>query len=339
MACRRIHCEKSVTGIFWRRLRREFKQSQPDAADLLSSYYRENKNSPVCGALEQETPSGDATRQGFDGSSAPGWHVARGRRHAPFAPPPPHDRLLPTEVVRRLKQNFRPPSPAQLAIVFDRIGERCRHGIAPPSCEESLHASRSHLLRVHPTPPPTPTFNQGRGGGASSWLPHAVMAKLMGGGGVAAARAGGGGAGSAPRSAPAAPASRERTKTPRACRVALSAKACRSASTRAAWCWSASARAPAGLAVRAHVHGEGRHGHVELVAVRAAARLLVGGRAVRLAVARQVGRRAVAPPALAAAVRQQRRPAVAPPLPPPRAAAPPPQRRATAHLPQTHAIL
>lgn len=49
----------------------------------------------------------------------------------------------------------------------------------------------------------------------------------------------------------------------------------------------------AALAVRPHVHGEGRHRHVHLGAVRALARLLVRHAAVRLPVSGQVARRAV----------------------------------------------
>ncbi|KAJ8877539.1 hypothetical protein PR048_021994 [Dryococelus australis] len=59
----------------------------------------------------------------------------------------------------------------------------------------------------------------------------------------------------------------------------------------------------AALVVRPHVHGEGRHRHIHLPAVRAAARLLVAGRAVCLAVASQVARRRVALAAVGARVR------------------------------------
>lgn len=49
----------------------------------------------------------------------------------------------------------------------------------------------------------------------------------------------------------------------------------------------------AALVVRAHVHGEGGHADVELVAVGAAARLFVRRAPVRLAVTREIARRAV----------------------------------------------
>lgn len=65
----------------------------------------------------------------------------------------------------------------------------------------------------------------------------------------------------------------------------------------------AAVRTLAALVVRAHVHGEGRHGDVHLVAVRTTTCLLVGQRAVRLAVSGQVTRRAVAFAALGAAVK------------------------------------
>lgn len=65
--------------------------------------------------------------------------------------------------------------------------------------------------------------------------------------------------------------------------------------------------APASLSVRPHVHAVGRHRDVHLVAVGAAPRLLVGGAAVRLPVARQVAGGAVALAALAARVHVRRR--------------------------------
>lgn len=58
----------------------------------------------------------------------------------------------------------------------------------------------------------------------------------------------------------------------------------------------------AALAVRAHVHREGRHGHVHLGAVRTLARLLVCHAAVRLSVPRKVAGRAVPLPTLWARV-------------------------------------
>lgn len=64
----------------------------------------------------------------------------------------------------------------------------------------------------------------------------------------------------------------------------------------------AAVRALAALIVGAHVHRVGRHRDVHLVAVRAAARLLVHQRAVRLPVAGQVGRRRVLLAALGADV-------------------------------------
>ena len=54
--------------------------------------------------------------------------------------------------------------------------------------------------------------------------------------------------------------------------------------------------------VREHVHGEGRHGDVDLVAVRALLGVLAVQRAVRLLVAGQVGRCGVVLPALVARV-------------------------------------
>lgn len=58
----------------------------------------------------------------------------------------------------------------------------------------------------------------------------------------------------------------------------------------------------AALAVRAHVHREGRHGHVHLGAVRTLASLLVSHAAMRLSVPRKVARRAVPLPALRARI-------------------------------------
>ena len=65
----------------------------------------------------------------------------------------------------------------------------------------------------------------------------------------------------------------------------------------------AAVRARAALVVRAHVHAECGHGHVDLVAVWALPGFLVAVGAVRLAVAGQVGRRAVPLAALLARVR------------------------------------
>lgn len=62
-------------------------------------------------------------------------------------------------------------------------------------------------------------------------------------------------------------------------------------------------RAGAALVVGAHVHAERGHGHVDLLAVRALAGLLVTVGAVGLAVTGQVGRGAVALAALLARVR------------------------------------
>lgn len=58
----------------------------------------------------------------------------------------------------------------------------------------------------------------------------------------------------------------------------------------------------AALAMRPHVHGEGRHGHVHLGAVRTLARLLVRHAAVRLSVPSQVAGGAVPLSALGACV-------------------------------------
>jgi len=59
--------------------------------------------------------------------------------------------------------------------------------------------------------------------------------------------------------------------------------------------------APTALRVGPHVHGERRHGHVQLAAGRALPRLLGGG-AVRLAMAREVARRRIPLPAVAASM-------------------------------------
>lgn len=69
----------------------------------------------------------------------------------------------------------------------------------------------------------------------------------------------------------------------------------------------ATVRACAALVVRAHVHAEGRHGDVDLLAVGTLAGLLVAVRPVSLAVSGQVGRRAVALAAVFAGVRLFRR--------------------------------
>jgi hypothetical protein len=58
----------------------------------------------------------------------------------------------------------------------------------------------------------------------------------------------------------------------------------------------------AALTVRAHVHTEGRHRHVDLVAVRTSPRLLVGQGPVGLPVTRQVAAGAVGLPAVSTAV-------------------------------------